>query len=123
MTTTHAQSVAVGKGPTVLCLHSSLVSSAQWLALMNRLKENYRVIVVDLYGYGASPDWNGSRPLRLEDEVDLVMGTFSKSLATVGGFIAGPHNVVDYVRHHARSQIFSAAPPPGAAAASFSVFL
>ena len=53
----------------------------------------------------------------LEDQVDLVMGTFSKSLATVGGFITGSHQVVEYIRHHARSQIFSAAPPPPMAAA------
>ena len=48
----------------------------------------------------------------LEHEVDLVMGTFSKSLATVGGFIAGETAVIDYLRHEARAEIFSAAPPP-----------
>jgi 7-keto-8-aminopelargonate synthetase-like enzyme len=54
----------------------------------------------------------------LESEVDLVMGTFSKSLATAGGFIAGDRYVVDYIAHNARAQIFSAAsPPPNAAAA------
>ena len=54
----------------------------------------------------------------LEHEVDLVMGTFSKSLATVGGYIAAPSEVVDYIKHHARSGIFSAAMPPSAAAAA-----
>jgi len=53
----------------------------------------------------------------LEDEVDLVMGTFSKSFATVGGFIAGEHDVVDFIQHNARAQIFSAAIPPAAVAA------
>ncbi|MBW2423695.1 MAG: aminotransferase class I/II-fold pyridoxal phosphate-dependent enzyme [Deltaproteobacteria bacterium] len=53
----------------------------------------------------------------LEDEVELVMGTFSKSLATVGGFIAGSAEVVDYIQHNARAQIFTAAIPPGAVAA------
>lgn len=53
----------------------------------------------------------------LEHEVDLVMGTFSKSLAAIGGFIAGDHAVVDYIKHHARSEIFSAAPPPSSCAA------
>lgn len=53
----------------------------------------------------------------LEDEVDLVMGTFSKSLATVGGFITGAADVIDYVQHSARAQIFTAAIPPGAVAA------
>ena len=54
----------------------------------------------------------------LEDEVDLIMGTFSKSLATVGGFIASNDpQVVDYLKHNARAQIFTAAIPPGSAAA------
>jgi 8-amino-7-oxononanoate synthase len=53
----------------------------------------------------------------VEDEVDLVMGTFSKSLATVGGFIAGPFEVVDFIKHNARTQVFTAAIPPGAVAA------
>lgn len=53
----------------------------------------------------------------LEDEVDLVMGTFSKSLATVGGFIAGKAEIIDYIKHEARAQIFTAAIPPGSVAA------
>ena len=53
----------------------------------------------------------------VEDEVDLVMGTFSKSLATVGGFIVGSSEVIDYIKHNARAQIFTAAIPPSAVAA------
>ncbi|MAE96708.1 MAG: 8-amino-7-oxononanoate synthase [Deltaproteobacteria bacterium] len=53
----------------------------------------------------------------LEEEVDLVMGTFSKSLAAVGGYVAGPEPVIDYLRHHSRPAIFSAAPPPASAGA------
>ena len=54
----------------------------------------------------------------LEDKVDLVMGTFSKSLATVGGFIAGNDlQVIDYIKHTARANMFTAAIPPSAAAA------
>jgi 7-keto-8-aminopelargonate synthetase-like enzyme len=52
----------------------------------------------------------------LEQETDLVMGTFSKSLATVGGFVAGDLAVIDYIKHHARALIFSAAPPPASVA-------
>ena len=54
----------------------------------------------------------------LEDEVDLVMGTFSKSMASVGGFIAGDETVIDYIKHRARTMIFSAAPPPASVAAA-----
>lgn len=48
----------------------------------------------------------------LSDEIDLVMGTFSKSLASVGGFIAAEDAVIEYLRHHSRTIIFSAALPP-----------
>jgi 8-amino-7-oxononanoate synthase len=54
----------------------------------------------------------------LEDEVDLVMGTFSKSMASIGGFIAGDETVIDYIKHRARTLIFSAAPPPASVAAA-----
>jgi 8-amino-7-oxononanoate synthase len=87
-----------------------------------RLKNKYdsRLFVDDAHGIGVFGE-NGrgtSEHFGLEHEVDLVMGTFSKSLATVGGFIAGSLDVVDYIRHHARSGIFSAAMPPSAAAAA-----
>jgi 8-amino-7-oxononanoate synthase len=48
----------------------------------------------------------------LTDEVDLIVGTFSKSLASIGGFVAGSENVVHYLRHHSRPLIFTAALPP-----------
>jgi 8-amino-7-oxononanoate synthase len=46
------------------------------------------------------------------DEVDLIVGTFSKSLASIGGFVAGQEFVIHYLKHHARPLIFSAALPP-----------
>ncbi len=54
----------------------------------------------------------------LEGEVHLIMGTFSKSLASIGGFIAAEHEVINHIRHTARSLIFSAALAPAAAAAA-----
>ena len=54
----------------------------------------------------------------LTEEVDLIMGTFSKSLASVGGFIASTTEIVNYLQHHARPMIFSASMPPSAAAAA-----
>jgi 8-amino-7-oxononanoate synthase len=54
----------------------------------------------------------------LEDDVDLIVGTFSKSLASTGGFVAGDTDVIDHIRHTARSLIFSAALPPASAAAA-----
>ena len=54
----------------------------------------------------------------LEDEVDLRMGTFSKSLASCGGFIAGPEEVVEYLRISSRAFIFSASAVPAAVGAA-----
>ena len=50
-------------------------------------------------------------------DVDLVMGTFSKSLASLGGFIAGEYKVIDYIKHHSQALIFSASLPPASVAA------
>jgi len=50
------------------------------------------------------------------DQVDLIMGTFSKSLASLGGFIAGDEDIIHYIKHHARALIFSASIPPANAA-------
>lgn len=52
----------------------------------------------------------------VQDKVDLVMGTFSKSFASIGGVIAGEHKVIDFLKHHARPMIFSAGLPPYAVA-------
>ena len=51
------------------------------------------------------------------DQVDLVMGTFSKSLASIGGFIAADRQTIDFLRHHSRAMIFSASMPPASVAA------
>jgi 8-amino-7-oxononanoate synthase len=52
----------------------------------------------------------------LTDDVDLIMGTFSKSLASLGGFIASDHETIDYLKHRARSLMFSASMTPGSVA-------
>jgi 8-amino-7-oxononanoate synthase len=79
-----------------------------------------RLMVDDAHGVGVLGE-NGrgtAEHFGVEDDVDLVMGTFSKSLATVGGFVAGDEIVIDYIKHNARSEIFSAAPPPASVAAA-----
>ena len=57
-----------------------------------------------------------ARHFGLDDEVDLIMATFSKSLASVGGVLVGPEDVLHWVRHHARALIFTAAMPPASVA-------
>jgi 8-amino-7-oxononanoate synthase len=54
----------------------------------------------------------------LTDDVDLIMGTFSKSLASIGGFIAADSSIINYLRHHTRTYIFSASCTPAATAAA-----
>jgi 8-amino-7-oxononanoate synthase len=78
------------------------------------------VMVDDAHGIGVlgSGGRGTAEHFGLEDDVDLIMGTFSKSMASVGGFIAGDETVIDYIKHRARTMIFSAAPPPASVAAA-----
>jgi len=52
----------------------------------------------------------------LEDEVDIIMGTYSKSLASIGGFVVSTNEVINFIKHMARPLIFSASPPPASVA-------
>jgi 8-amino-7-oxononanoate synthase len=78
------------------------------------------VMVDDAHGIGVLGERGRgtAEHFGLEDEVDLIMGTFSKSLASIGGFICGAKDVVHYIKHRARTMIFSAAPPPASVAAA-----
>jgi 8-amino-7-oxononanoate synthase len=78
------------------------------------------VMVDDAHGIGVlgASGRGTAEHYGLEDEIDLVMGTFSKSMASVGGFISGDETVIDYIKHRARTLIFSAAPPPASVAAA-----
>ncbi len=75
-------------------------------------KHGARVMVDDAHGIGVTGGGRGtSAHFDVTDDVDLIMGTFSKSFASIGGFIAGSAEIVHYIQHHARSLIFSAALP------------
>ena len=77
-----------------------------------------RVMVDDAHGLGVMGEGGRGTPFHfgLEKEVDVFMGTFSKSLASLGGYMAANAKVVDYVRHNSRPFIFSASIPPANAA-------
>jgi 8-amino-7-oxononanoate synthase len=78
-----------------------------------------RLMVDDAHALGVMAGGRGtSAHFGVTDQVDLIMGTFSKSFASVGGFIAGSEQVVHFIQHHARSLIFSAAPPASNVAAA-----
>ena len=81
-------------------------------------KNNAKVMVDDAHGIGVMGK-NGrgtAEHFGVEDDVDLVMGTFSKSFASLGGFVAGEKKVISYIKHFARSLIFSASITPASVA-------
>jgi 8-amino-7-oxononanoate synthase len=73
-----------------------------------------RVMVDDAHGVGVlgKGGRGTAEHFGLEDEVDLIMGTYSKSLAAIGGFVAGSREIIDFIKHVGRSMIFSASLPP-----------
>ncbi len=85
-----------------------------------RLAKQYgaRVMIDDAHGLGVLGEGGRGTASHfgLEDEVDIYMGTFSKSLASLGGYMVGKADVVDYVKHASRPFIFSASIPPSSCA-------
>lgn len=92
------------------------------LPKMNKIaKENNAKILIDdahavgvigKGGRGTASEFN------LENEIDMTMGTFSKTFASLGGFVAGAAKVIDYIKHHSPALIFSASPTPASVAAT-----
>jgi 8-amino-7-oxononanoate synthase len=78
-----------------------------------------RLMVDDAHAMGVLGGGRGTAAhFGVTDQVDLIMSTFSKSFASLGGFIAGDEPVIHYIKHHARALIFSASIPPSNAAAA-----
>lgn len=78
-----------------------------------------RLMVDDAHSLGVFGGGRGTAAhFGMTEDVDLIMGTFSKSFASLGGFIAGDDDVVHYIKHHARTLIFSASIPASNAAAA-----
>ena len=83
-------------------------------------KYNCSIMVDEAHGIGVFGDHGRGvcDHFGLTDEVDLIMGTFSKSMASIGGFIAGDADTINYLRHTCRTYIFSASNTPAATAAA-----
>ncbi|MGB4595986.1 MAG: pyridoxal phosphate-dependent aminotransferase family protein [Anaerolineaceae bacterium] len=76
-------------------------------------KYNVRLMVDDAHAMGVLGGGRGTAAhFGVTEDVDLIMSTFSKSFASIGGFVAGQADVIDYIKHKARSLIFSASIPP-----------
>jgi 8-amino-7-oxononanoate synthase len=78
-----------------------------------------RIVIDDAHSVGVlgATGAGTAEHFGLTDQVDLIVGTFSKSFASIGGFVTGERAVIDYLKHHARALIFSASMPPSACAA------
>ncbi len=90
------------------------------LETISKLKKKFdvRLMIDDAHGVGVmgAHGRGTAEHFGIEDRADLVMGTFSKALAGVGGFVVGDDKVIDFIKHKARTMIFSAAPPPASVA-------
>ena len=82
-----------------------------------------RIMVDDAHAVGVvgSHGRGTAEHFGVENDIDLIMGTFSKSFATIGGYVVGEKKVITFIRHQARSLMFSAAIPPPAAATALAV--
>lgn len=92
------------------------------LERLNQIAKEYgaRILIDDAHsvgvigkgGRGTASEFN------LESEIDMTMGTFSKTFASLGGFVAGAERVINYIKHHSPALIFSASPTPASVAAA-----
>ncbi len=87
-----------------------LVSLAKKYKARILIDDAHSVGVIGKGGRGTASEFN------LEKDVDLTMGTFSKTFASLGGFVAGAERVINYLKHHSSALIFSASPTPAAVA-------
>jgi len=101
----------------VFSMEGDIINLPEVVALAR--KYHARLMVDDAHGIGVlgKTGRGTAEHFGLEKEVDLIMGTYSKSLASIGGFISGEEKVIHYIKHFARALIFSASPPPASIAA------
>jgi len=89
-----------------------LVSIAKEFNARLLIDDAHAVGVIGKGGRGTASEFN------LENEVDMTMGTFSKTFASLGGFVVGEAKVINYLKHHSPALIFSASPTPASVAAA-----
>lgn len=116
---------AAGDGGGVLCVVDGVFSMEGDIAPLPEivaLCERYgaRLMVDEAHGAGVlgATGTGASELLGVADRADLRMGTFSKSLASCGGFVAGPHDVIEYLRFSSRAFLFTASAVPAATGAA-----
>lgn len=100
----------------VFSMDGDIVNLPDMVALAD--KYNADILVDDAHAIGVLGEQGGgtAQHFGLEDKVSLIVATFSKSLASIGGVVAGAEPVIHYLKHHARSLIYSASMPPASVA-------
>ncbi len=103
----------------VFSMEGDLAPLPEIIAIKKKF-QNVVVMVDEAHGLGVfGRDGRGvCDHFGLTDDVDLIMGTFSKSLASIGGFIAADSTIINYLRHNVRTYIFSASATPAATASA-----
>ena len=123
----HVDSVLkrVGKGKACLVIVDGVFSMGGDIADLPRIAEvcrryGARLLVDDAHAIGVLGQGGRGTASHygMADEVDLTVGTFSKSLASIGGFVAGPKAVLEWIKHFGRAMLFSASLPPASTAAA-----
>lgn len=96
----------------VFSMEGDLGALPEIVSLKRRYR--FRMLLDDAHGIGyMGPHGRGAAEhFGVEDEIDLIMGTFSKSFASLGGFVVGDDEVIQFIKHLARSLVFSASMPP-----------
>jgi 8-amino-7-oxononanoate synthase len=115
----------IGKDKAKLIVSDGVFSTTGEIVHLPRLVElakeyNARILIDDAHSVGVigkGGRGTGSH-FGLMDQVDMTMGTFSKTFASLGGFVAGSERVINYIKHHAPALIFSASPTPASVAAA-----
>jgi 8-amino-7-oxononanoate synthase len=100
----------------VFSMEGDLINLPEVVALSK--KYSAKIMVDDAHGIGVmgKSGRGTSEHFGVEDDIDLVMGTFSKSISSLGGFVAGDAKVISYIKHFARALIFSASITPASVA-------
>lgn len=114
----HAKALSEKTGGGVLVITEGVFGMAGDIGKLDKIvafkKEfNFRILIDDAHGFGTMGKTGAGTPehFGVQDEIDLYFGTFAKSMAGIGGFIAGPKHVIDYLRYNMRSQIYAKSLP------------
>jgi glycine C-acetyltransferase len=113
-----AVKVAEEQGGGVLLVTEGVYGMTGALGILDKIVElkkryNFRIIIDDAHGFGVMGAHGAgtSEHFGVMDEVDLYFGAFAKSMAAIGGFIAGPKSIINFLRYNLRSQIYAKSLP------------